>query len=97
MIDEDVAGADAWEEGGDHLLDALINAGTPTTVYGPDPIPPVINFSDLLLDESRPLDRVIERARAWTRDPAWIAEIAILHAYWEVQDEMKPVEVSNAK
>ena len=83
--------------GGDHLLDALINAGTPTTVYGQDPIPPVINFSDLLLDESRPLDRVIERARTWTRDPQWIADMAILYAYREVQEEMKPVEVPNAK
>lgn len=83
--------------GGDHLLDALINAGTPTTIDGQDPIPPIINFAELLLDESRALDRVIERARAWTRDPEWIAEIAILHAYWEVQDEMKPVEVSNGK
>ena len=40
--------------GGDHLLDALINAGTPTTVDGQDPIPPVINFADLLLDEESP-------------------------------------------
>ena len=49
--------------GGDHLLDALINAGTPTTIDGQDPIPPIINFAELLLDESRALDRVIERAR----------------------------------
>jgi hypothetical protein len=83
--------------GGDHLLDALINAGTPTTIDGQDPIPPIINFAELLLDESRALDRVIERARAWTRDPEWIAEMAILYAYWEVQDEMEPVEVSNGK
>src|SRR6266540_5166105 len=57
--------------GGDHLLDALINAGTPTRIDGQDPIPPIINFAELLLDESRALDRVIERARAWTRDPEW--------------------------
>ena len=50
--------------GGDHLLDALINAGTPTPIDGQDPIPPIINFAELLLDESRTLDRVIERAHA---------------------------------
>jgi hypothetical protein len=83
--------------GGDHLLDALINAGTPTTIDGQDPIPPIINFAELLLDGSRALDRVIERARAWTRDPEWIAEMAILYAYWEVRDEKKPVAVPNGK
>jgi hypothetical protein len=81
----------------DHLLDALINAGTATIVDGQNPIPPVVNFADLLLDEGRALNRVIERARTWTRDPQWIADMAILYAYREVQEEIKPVEVPNAK
>ena len=64
----------------EHLMDALVEAGTSTiSENGEDETPPLIDASFLLLDETGVLSALICQARELIEDPAWVTHIAINH------------------
>ena len=65
----------------EHLRRALIEATTsPISENGEDELPPLIDVSLLLLDETSILSTLICQARELIEDPAWVAHIAIEQA-----------------
>lgn len=65
----------------EHLRRALIEAATsPISENGEDELPPLIDASLLLLDETGILSTLICQARELIEDPAWVAQIAIEQA-----------------
>ena len=64
-----------------HLRRALIEAAaSPISENGEDEIPPLIDASVLLLDETGVLSALICQARELVEDPEWVAHIAVEQA-----------------
>jgi len=65
----------------EHLRRALIEAATsPITENGEGELPPLIDASLLLLDETGALSALICQARELIEDPAWVAHVAVEQA-----------------
>ena len=65
----------------EHLRCALFEAAaSPISENGEDEIPPLIDASVLLLDETGALSTLICQARERVEDPAWVAHIAVEQA-----------------
>ena len=65
----------------EHLRRALIEAATsPITENSDDELPPLIDASLLLLDETGALSALICQARELIEDPAWVAHVAVEQA-----------------
>lgn len=74
----------------EHLRRALIEAATsPISENGEDELPPLIDASLLLLDETGILSALICQARELIEDPAWVAHIAVEQACKSVEKTLE--------